>query len=75
MGEWSCPECEGRTRFVHCGECHAEIAHGVLPKVTDGKPGGVPSVADRGADEGADSPWRENAVRALEDDREGTEPS
>jgi hypothetical protein len=43
-----------------CAECHAELAHGVIPLVTDSAPG----VSTREDEAG---PWCENAVRALED--------
>lgn len=68
FGEFECPRCRGRGKFLgRCKPCHYELAHGAVPMVTDGKKGGVPTPACHENDSGTDSPWHENAVRALED--------
>lgn len=69
-----CQKCAGtkppkvaRNRRILCGLCHAELFHGAIPLVTDGKPGGVPTQKGHAIDEGEDSPWHENAVGDMED--------
>lgn len=44
-----------------CLECFRELTKGVLPVVTDSKPGCVSQTEDAG-------PWSQNAVRAMEGD-------
>ena len=59
---YDCPHCWVRVETA-CEECHNELVHGILPRVTDSKP------------RISHGPWNEpgpaweNAVRALEEGR------
>lgn len=59
----------GRVIFVqkHCDPCHNELFHGNMPRVTDGRPGGVGRGHRSETADGEDSPWHENAVGDMED--------
>lgn len=56
-------------RIAHCGTCHREKFHGVIPNVVGrGTPVGPHNAVHRSeSEEGEMSPWHENAVGCMED--------
>ena len=64
---WKCPDCADKAITDQCMACHYELAHNIISNQNTNIGGGSQHYPlPLSGDEGDDSPWHENAVRAME---------